>query len=131
MNTLRPAPAFLRAAVVPAACFWLAGCAGTGGLFGSEEAPPPFRDPAMTMESAQGAIVAGQSTKVDVAAALGAAPVATVVKFDSGWEVWVYRKKTPQPTVTNPELVILFTPDGIVKKTRIRPAYPAQEERRD
>lgn len=103
-----------------AACLWLTGCAGPGGLFGSQEAAPPFRDPVMTMESAQGVIVAGQSTKADVAAALGNA---TVVKFDSGGEVWVYRKKTPQPTVTNPELVILFTPDGIVKKTRIRPAY--------
>lgn len=131
MKTLSPVPAFLRAAVMLAASLWLAGCAGTGGLFGSEEAPPPFRDPAMTMESARGTIVPGQSTKADVAAALGAAPVATVVKFDSGWEVWAYRKKTPQPTVTNPELVILFTPAGIVKKTRIRPAYQGQEESKD
>ncbi|WP_431095062.1 hypothetical protein [Polaromonas aquatica] len=131
MNTLSLRQTLPHAGILLAACLWLAGCAGPGGLFGAQEAPPPFRDPAMTMESAQGAIVAGQSTKADVAAALGAAPVATVVKFDSGWEVWVYRKKAPQPAVTNPELVILFTPDGIVKKTRIRPAYPAGEERRD
>ena len=124
MKTLNLTQTCTRAAVALAACLWLAGCAGPRGLFGAQEAAPPFRDPAMTMESAQGAIVAGQSTKADVAAALGNA---TVVKFDSGWEVWVYRKKAPQPTVANPELVILFTPAGIVKKTRIRPAYLAQE----
>lgn len=125
-QTLRHAGAMLLA------CLWLAGCAGPGGLFGSQEAPPPFRDPAMTMESAQGAIVAGQSTKADVVAALGDA--ATSVKFDSGFEVWVYRKKTPQPTAANPELVILFTPGGVVKKTRIRPVYSADaayEERKE
>ena len=121
MRTLSPTRTFPPAAVVLAACLWLTGCAGSVGLFGAEAAPP-FRDAAMTMESAQGAIVAGQSTRADVAAALGAA---TVVKFDSGWEVWVYRQKVQQPTVANPELVILFTPDGVVKKTRIRPAYPA------
>ncbi len=123
MKTLNLTQTCTRAAVALAACLWLAGCAGPGGLFGAEAAPP-FRDPAMTMESAQGAIVAGQSTKADVAAALGNA---TVVKFDSGWEVWVYRKKAPLPTVAKPELVILFTPAGIVKKMRIRPAYLAQE----
>ena len=52
----------------------------------------------------------GRSTKADVRAALGEG---TVVNFDSGYEVWVYR----QP---REELVLLFEPSGILSKTRVR-----------
>ena len=52
--------------------------------------------------------------------ALGAA---TVINFDSGYEVWVYRAKSRGPAENKAEFVILFAPDGVVKKTRLRPAY--------
>lgn len=96
----------------------LAGCAGTSGLFNSEDAPPPFRDPALSMQNASDAIVTGQSSRADVMAALGPA---TVVRFDSGYEVWAYRGKTSKAAAPGAEFVILFAPSGVVKKTRIRP----------
>lgn len=66
------------------------------------------------MESA-----AGEITKNEVRAGLGA-PVA--IDFDSGYEVWVYRDRLPDssPPPARSELVLLFTPDGLLGKTRIR-----------
>ena len=100
-------------------CIFIAGCAAsfTGG-----DTKPPFRDPAMSMQMAGNAIATGKSTKADVAAALGEA---TAVTFDSGFEVWVYREKSSRPPETKAEFVILFDQTGIVRKTRLRPAYPA------
>jgi len=72
------------------------------------------------MQSASDSIIIGKSSKADVATALGAA---TVINFDSGYEVWVYRVKSREPAETKAEFVILFSPDGIIKKTRLRPAY--------
>lgn len=92
----------------------LAGCVS---LFPPEDKAPAFRDPAMTVQQAGSAAVAGRSTKAAVAAALGAA---TVVKFDSGYEVWVYRVQETAATKGKTEFVILFSPAGIVKKTRVR-----------
>lgn len=97
----------------------LAGCAGTAGLFNGEEAPPPFRDQRMSIQNASDAIVIGKSNQADVMAALGPA---TVVRFDSAYEVWAYRGKTAKAAAPGAEFVILFAPSGIVKKTRIRPA---------
>jgi hypothetical protein len=71
--------------------------------------PKPAAKPSLAERSASLAI--GQSTKSDVRAALGEG---TVVSFDSGYEVWVYR----QPDVA--ELVLLFEPSGILSKTRLR-----------
>ncbi len=80
------------------------------------------------------AVVPGTSTKADVIAALGET---LVIRFDSGYEVWVYRlddgtsgegtpsapwlrrAATPEASA---EFVILFAPSGVVTKTRIRPA---------
>lgn len=104
-------------------CFWLVGCAGPAGLFGSDSGAPPFRDPGMAMQRAKDLVVTGQATRADVLAALGAA---TVVSFDSGFEVWVYRTKSPESKGDSAELVLLFTPSGVVKKARLRPAYPQQ-----
>lgn len=92
----------------------LAGCAAPK----PEPEPPPLR-PAFE------ALVVGESTRADARAALGE-PV--VVDFPSGYEVWVYherkmkdeRKKKadkPEPRI---EYVLLFAPDGIVSKKRIR-----------
>lgn len=97
-------------------CLWIAGCAG---LAGPQEAVPPFRDPTMSMQGASDSVASGKTTKADVLAALGPA---TVVKFDSGYEVWVYREKSREPASSKAEFVLLFTPEGIVKKTRLRPA---------
>ena len=72
------------------------------------------------MQSASDSITAGKSTKADVMAALGAA---TVISFDSGYEVWVYRAKSREPAEAKAEFVILFGPDGVVRKTRLRPNY--------
>lgn len=98
----------------------LAGCAGSSGLLGPTKATPPFRDPAMSMESAKEVVVVGQTTKAEVAASLGDA---TMVKFDSGYEVWVYRAGAGELPGSKAEFVILFSPLGVVKKTRLRPAY--------
>ena len=117
----RAIPVFCQS-IVCACCLWLAGCAGPG-LFNAGVDAPPFRDPAMSTQKASDSIVIGKATKAEVIAVLGAA---TVINFDSGFEVWVYRAKTREPAETKAEFVILFTPDGIVKKTRLRPAYPAR-----
>jgi hypothetical protein len=69
----------------------------------------------------QASIAKGKSTKADVMAGLGHA---IVIPFDSGFEVWVYRWPGTQRTNrAATELVILFEPSGIVKKTRVRPGY--------
>ena len=107
----------LRASMACAGVLWLAGCAGSG-FFNAEEAPPPFRDQRMSMQNASDAILAGVSTQSDVIAALGPA---TVIRFDSAYEVWAYRGKTSKAAAPGAEFVILFAPSGIVKKTRIRP----------
>ncbi|MGZ5194476.1 MAG: hypothetical protein ACXWJM_03870 [Ramlibacter sp.] len=99
-----------------------AGCAGPG-------APPPGAEPAkaavMPPQAAQSLVVVGRSTKAVVEAALGRADT---VRFDSGWDVWAYRWRGEQRTTRgDTELVILFGPDGIVRKTRIRAPYPPDE----
>lgn len=103
------------AGLMLAASLGVGGCAGPGGIAGTGL---PFRDPGLSMQAASEAIAAGRSEKQDVLAALGPA---TVVRFDSGHEVWVYRKNPRRSEAANAEFVILFSPSGIVKKTRIRP----------
>lgn len=109
----------LVTAAVLASCLWLAGCAVPSGFSGGGDTSHPFRDPGLSMQAASEAVVIGQSSKRDVMAALGPA---TVVKFESGYEVWVYRRNPRRSEPANAEFVILFAPSGIVKKTRIRPA---------
>lgn len=113
----------LRLGLVLASCLWLAGCAGTSGFLNSEHNAPPFRNPTLSIQGAADAIAIGKSTKADVIAALGPAPA---LRFDSGFEVWVYRAKAPEASGAEAELVILFAPSGIAKKMRIRPAYAGQ-----
>ena len=103
--------------VVCASCLWLAGCAGLG-LFTVGADTSAFSNPTVSMQNAGDAIVIGKTTKAEVLAALGAA---TVITFDSGFEVWVYRAKSRAAAEAKAEFVILFGPDGIVKKTRLRP----------
>lgn len=97
----------------------VAGCADTGKL--RDGAPGFVEARGITAQGASSAIAAGRSTKADVAATLGRA---TVIPFDSGHEVWVYRWRGAQPTTrAATELVVLFEPSGIVKKVRVRPGY--------
>lgn len=106
-----------------AICLALTGCASPLNELDSRNALPEFSTPGLSMQGAKDAITPGKSTKTDVAAVLGPG---TVAKFDSGYEVWVYRAKAYKPAVDAPgtnELVVLFAPSGIVKKIRIRPAY--------
>ena len=120
---LQPSPVCSRGAItagVLAACLWLAGCAGPFGFSGGGDTPHPFRDPALSMQTAMETVAIGKSSKEDVMAALGPA---TVLRFDSGYEVWVYRRNPLRSEPANAEFVILFAPSGIVKKTRIRPPY--------
>ena len=125
MNTRMPQPPpDLRtghaAACALASCLWLAGCAGPFGFSGTEGQARPFRVPGMSMHAAMQAVAIGTSSKDDVMAALGPG---TVVRFDSGYEVWVYRTAPSGSNAAKAELVILFDPSGTVKKTRIRSAY--------
>lgn len=104
-------------ALLCASSLFLTACAGSGGLFADET--PPFKDPRLTVQVAREMLIAGQTKKTDVAALLG--PAASV-RFDSGYEVWVYRAPAGRE-MTREELVILFEPSGVLKKTRIRPSY--------
>ena len=108
-----------RFSIVSACCLWQAACAGPG-LFSSSNDAPPFGNPAMTMQSASDSITIGKTSKADVMATLG---TATVINFDSGYEVWVYRAKSREPAEAKAEFVILFSPDGVVRKTRVRPGF--------
>lgn len=66
----------------------------------------------------ESALAVGKSTKADVRAALGEA---TVVDFASGYEVWVYRERAQEKKpASKAELVLLFTPSGILTRTRVR-----------
>ena len=112
-----------RTTIAGACCLWLAACAGPG-LFSASNDAPPFSNPTMSMQSASDSITIGKSSKADVLAALG---TATAINFDSRYEVWVYRAKSREPAETKAEFVILFSPDGVVRKTRVRPAYVVQK----
>ena len=101
---------------------WLAACAGfSDRSLGHSDAKPAFRDAAMSMKQALDTVVPGVSTKASVAAWLGPA---TVIRFDSAFEVWVYRGRSAGPAQQGgpgAELVILFSPAGIATKARLRP----------
>ena len=79
-------------------------------LAGCATPPPPKPAAGPSLTEMLSSLTTGYSTKSDVRAALGEG---TVVSFDSGYEVWVYR----QPAE---ELVLLFEPSGILSKTRVR-----------
>jgi hypothetical protein len=101
-------------------------CAGCAGPFGVATTTIPA--------SSRDVLVVGKSSKADVIAALGRTKA---VRFDSGYEVWVYQYKGDTPgsiamrarlehailgkgTLGNTEFVLLFGPSGVLEKTRIR-----------
>lgn len=102
----------LHASLAAVFCVCVAGCAAPRGSSGTS----------ISAENARNAIVIGRSTKAEVIAALGKT---TVVSFDSGFEVWVYHITGGIQPKT--EFVVLFSPSGVVAKTRTRPA-PAPGE---
>jgi hypothetical protein len=99
-------------------CLALAGCAL---LPASQPDRPMFRNARVPLQSAAAAVAIGRSTKADVARELGEADR---LAFDNGYEVWVYRERPLR--AGQDELVVLFTPDGIAKKLRARPADTSQ-----
>lgn len=113
----------MRALGVCIAAAALAGCAQTGVLSASDDMPGLVPSRGITPQGARDAIAIGKSTKPEVSAAVGRA---IVIPFDSGYEVWVYRWRGAEPTTrAATELVVLFSPAGVVDKTRIRPGYSA------
>lgn len=98
-------------------------------------ASPARTSTGVSVTEAQARLVVGQSSKSEVAAALGRA---AVTSFPSGYEVWVYNDKLELPaligfvpvlgsvasavemTAQNRELVILFDPGGTVRKYQVR-----------
>jgi hypothetical protein len=97
------------------------GCAQMGRPALAEGGPGVMQPQGLSPPVAQSSTVIGKSTKADVMAALGQA---TRIPFDSGFEVWVYRWPGAQKTHrAATELVILFEPTGVVRKTRLRPGY--------
>ena len=111
-----------RISIASTCCLWLAACTGLGQFSTGSDAPS-FNNPALSMQSASDSIAVGKSSKADVMATLG---TATVINFDSGYEVWVYRAKSRELAEAKAEFVILFASDGIVKKTRLRPGFAAR-----
>lgn len=127
-----------HAGVVLTFCAYLTGCAGPGPLPHASATARLAGTRTISAQDVKDAITPGKSTRADVIAALGKT---TVVSFDSGYEVWVYQyasdagetaarptllariehtglgKATPAKT----EFVVLFSPSGIVTKTRVRP----------
>ena len=106
----------MKAAAI-AACVVLAGCAFTGPGTVEDTSPGVEHTGAPTPQDAQAAVHPG-STREEVAAALGAA---NGYRFDSGFEVWVYRWLAADRSARGAtEFVILFGPDARVRKTRVR-----------
>jgi hypothetical protein len=106
------------AVLVVASALFVTGCAMYGGSTLDESAPGIERASGPTPAVAQAKVRTGD-TKSEVVAALGPG---NGVAFESGWEVWVYRwLGADRSARTATEFVILFGPDGTVRKTRLRP----------
>lgn len=109
----------LRLLLASAACAALmAGCATLDG--GSE--PTLTKATVVLARAVDARVSPGKSTKADVLAALGKT---TTIAFDSGYEIWVYHvKDEARRDAGAAEYVVLFSPSGVVAKTRTRPAPP-------
>lgn len=106
-----------RVAVALACSAALAGCALLGPASIDDAGPGVMRATSPSPEAAQALATPG-STKAQITAALGRA---NVIRFDSGWEVWVYRwPGADRSTRAATEVVVLFDPAGAVRKVRLR-----------
>lgn len=103
-----------RLAVI--ACLFISSCALL-------QPPPPAEAPLrpgeiLSAQAASNALTVGKSTKADVRALLGDA---TVIDFDSGYSVWVYKQRLKEKAKPPaPELVLLFAPSAVLSKMRLR-----------
>lgn len=91
----------------------------------------PANRPLIDERTLEARITQGVTTRADILATFG---IATVVAFNSGYEVWIYKDATGAPRFLRyvpvvglgagliadrkRELVILFGPDGVVRKSR-------------
>jgi hypothetical protein len=112
----------------------IGGCATPGTV--PTAVVTPIAPKVIPADRVKHAVLPGRSTRADVLQALGES---LVIRFDSGYEVWVYRLDggmydtkrglsflsglKAEPRAAG-EFVILFAPSGVVAKTRIRPAPP-------
>ena len=88
-------------------------------LAGCASAPPPPGTVVAGDRLAQ-SVLPGRTTRAELLAAFG--PTRTV-RFDSGYEVWLYQ--SPADAGRFSEFVVLLDPAGVVSKTRRRaPALP-------
>jgi hypothetical protein len=106
-----------RADAVLAGALLLGGCAA---LQPGLPDKPMFRDTRLNVATAAAQVVPGRTTKADLASALGEPET---LKFDGGLEIWLYRARPPR--TTQPELLVLFGPDGVARKVRVRPGDAA------
>ena len=117
--TTKPALFLLHAGLACACCAGVVGCSGLRDLGQPQGSGFVIVDEGRSETGAMESVVVGVSTKADVVAALGNA---ITIRFDSGFEVWVYRfKGSGRARSAWTEFVVLFAPSGVVSKTRIRP----------
>ena len=90
----------------------LTGCA-------TQNAAPPGTQ--VAAERLQQTVIAGQTTKAQLLAAFGPTKH---VRFDSGYEAWVYQ--SPAGGGQFAEFVVLIDPAGVVSKTRTRAPSTSQ-----
>lgn len=125
----------VQAGIVSAFCVCIAGCAVSTASSYTTASAAPIRA-TISAHDVSDAITIGKSTKGDVLAALGPTQA---IRFDSGFEVWVYQYKSDAPAKATPvdrrdraaaakrasgksEFVVLFSQSGVVAKTRVRHA---------
>lgn len=84
-------------------------------LLGACASAPPPPGTVITPARFEQAVVAGVTTKAELATRLGST---RTVAFDSGYEAWLYL--SPAGAGRYSELVVLVGPDGVVRKTRRR-----------
>src|SRR5262245_33490381 len=124
-----------------AAC--IAGCAAPRPSSAPAVMVAPERTRTIAADRIRNAVAVGRSTKGDVIAALGET---LVIRFESGFEVWIYRLASDKPDKTAQawgsdrggsekpeartasEFVVLFAPSGLVAKMRVRPAPLRKDE---
>lgn len=78
----------------------------------SQPAPPGA---VVAAERLAQSVVAGRTTRAELLAAFGPTKQ---VRFDSGYEAWVYQ--SPAGNGQFSEFVVLIDPSGLVSKTRTR-----------
>jgi hypothetical protein len=109
---LLAAGALLMPLLIPTAM--LSGCA--------TNAPEPGK--VVAQDRFTQGVVPGRTTRAELLAAFG--PTKTV-RFDSGYETWLYESEAGGGRHT--ELVLLLDRSGIVRKMRVRPPYPTDPQR--